>query len=315
MRTSRRFNPMTNRFDELETRQTGVGAKQKGTLEGASEIQKLLTDLQGGGPEARGAAENRTATVTRPGKVATRVAEGEATWPQTKREIDYREGLTRSRETSTPSVGVGHDAAGNEIPLLIDKRTGKATAVELPEGMKGGKPTRLTQTQQTTQADLNTAETTGVKLLEQLRATKLDQTNDPGDPRLQKFLVNTLKIAPQDAAKAGVQWDAAFINATLSRTLMGGRPSQYIAELMQPHLPQQAMSGRQLAQVMARVLGTIHDKRKELAGVSKVPLSQLTPKSGKSYEEYRNEREGVAVPASVKPMYTVGPNGELVPVK
>lgn len=309
-KTARQFNPIERRFTDLGTTTTGPTAAQAGRLASGKTTAELAADLAGGVPEQKGVATGRQKDTEQPG-VLQRLDE----------ELGVRDTHARKQATFAHSLTAGseelaqvtlHDAEGNEIPGVLNKHTGEVKAGTIPEGMKGGKPFKLTAAQQTQQTDLNTAETTGVKLLEQLKATGLDKDNDPASPRLQRFLVNTLKIAPKDAAKAGVQWDAAYINATLSRTLMGGRPSQYIAEMMQPHLPQQAMSGQQLANVMDRVLGTIEGKRKELAGVSRVPLAQLTPKSGKSYEQYRTEREGL--PATGPATLELDANGNLVPV-
>lgn len=312
-RIAQQYNPLTESMKTLSTQATGPGAEQSGVLDALKKLAGEKTDLTGGGPEIRGEGKNRETNVTEPLTLLNLDKELNVRDAHQRRNATFAHSLTAGNEALT-TVTI-HDAAGNEIPAVLNKKTGEITPGQIPEGMKGGKPARLTQQQQTTQTDLNTAEVEGVKLLEQLHATGLDKSNDPGDPRWTKFLVNNLKVAPADAAKGSAQWSAAYINATLSRTLMGGRPSQYIAELMQPHLPQQGMSGMQLANVTRKVLGTVDGKRQELAGVSKVPLDQLTPKSGKSFNQYRTESEGIPAPSGVKPMFTIDANGNLVPVK
>ncbi len=113
-------------------------------------------------------------------------------------------------------------------------------------------------------ASLNTAEIEGVKVLKALHDSGLDQSNNPADPRWNQFVVTTLKIAPSDYQKADIQQRAAFVNAALTRQLMGGRPSQYVAQLLQQHLPQGQMSGQQLAHVMSNVLQQAGEQRDEL---------------------------------------------------
>lgn len=136
---------------------------------------------------------------------------------------------------------------------------------------------------------LNTAEVEGVKVLRLLHQDGLDQSNDPLDPRWQKFVVTTLKMSPGDFAKADIQQRTAYVNAALTRQLMGGRPSQYVAQLLQDHLPKGEMTGSQLAHVLSNVLEQAGEKRAELGqflpGVK-------GPVSGTSYADYLEQLQG-----------------------
>jgi hypothetical protein len=135
-------------------------------------------------------------------------------------------------------------------------------------------------------ASLNTAEVEGVKVLKALRQSGLDQSNSPADPRWQKFVVTTLKIAPEDFQKADIQQRVAFVNAALTRQLMGGRPSQYVAQILQQHLPQGEMSGQQLTHVLHNVLQQTGERRTEL---QQMLPGIKGPASGQSYADYLTE--------------------------
>jgi hypothetical protein len=160
-------------------------------------------------------------------------------------------------------------------------------------------------------ASLNTAEVEGVKVLKALRETGLDQSNDPADPRWQKFVVTTLKVAPEDFQKADIQQRTAFVNAALTRQLMGGRPSQYVAQILQQHLPQGAMSGRQLTHVLHNVLQQSGEKRTEL---QQMLPGVKGPASGQSYADYLTELANgptpTRTPSAAAPSNTVQAGGK-----
>lgn len=322
-RVAQRFNPRTETMDTLSERQTGPGAKQKGVLAGEGDIAKTLTENRGGLPEATAEATNRTLDVTSPVarrvKVADLQAEKDASWPYDKKEIDYRHALSErdaqaaaDRNEGASVVLTGHDEGNNEIPLLLNKKTGVAAPIDMPQGTKGGRPVKPTATQVQNQTELNTAETIGVRALEQLKASGLDKSNNPLDARWTQFMLNNLKMDPKDAARASVQWDAAFLKGTFSKALMGGRPSEYIAEMMQPHLPDQAMTGARLAETLKKLLPTVQEKRENFSKLARIPIDQLMPASGKSWKQYLEENMGGAMdatgPATVKYV-----NGQLVP--
>ncbi len=99
-------------------------------------------------------------------------------------------------------------------------------------------------------------------------------------------MVTTLKIAPSDFNKADIQQRTAYVNAVLTRGLMGGRPSQYIAQMIQQHMPQGEMSGAQLYHVMSNVMEESAGRRNELEGLRNQPMGSLGPKSGESYKQF-----------------------------
>lgn len=136
---------------------------------------------------------------------------------------------------------------------------------------------------------LNTAEVEGVKVLKALHQTGLRDSNDPLDPRWEKFMVTTMKMAPADWAKADIQQRTAAINAMLTRGLMGARPSQYVAQIIQQHLPQGDMTGKQLFHALNNVLEQAGERRTETEAISG---HELGPKSGQSYKQWLEELGG-----------------------
>lgn len=135
-------------------------------------------------------------------------------------------------------------------------------------------------------AGMNTAEVEGVKVLRQLKESGLDQSNNPADPRWQKFMVTTLKVSPRDFNKADIQQRTAFVTAVLTRGLMGGRPSQYVAQMIQQHLPQGEMTGSQLYHVMQNVLEQANERRTEVESLSGRKSGSLAPTSGENYSQF-----------------------------
>jgi len=67
---------------------------------------------------------------------------------------------------------------------------------------------------------------------------------------------------------------------------MGGRPSQYIAQMIQQHMPQGEMSGQQLTHVLTNVLQQAGEQRAELKNM--MP-GVKEPASGQSYADYLSE--------------------------
>lgn len=133
---------------------------------------------------------------------------------------------------------------------------------------------------------LNSAEVEAVKVLKALRESGLDQSNDPADPRWNKFLVASLGIAPGDVQKADIQQRTAMVNARLTRALMGGRPSQFVAEMIQQHLPKGEQTGQQLAHVLHNVMQQTGEQRQEIAKLTGKQLQELLPTSGQHYAAY-----------------------------
>jgi hypothetical protein len=176
---------------------------------------------------------------------------------------------------------------------------GRATEIPLPEGLKkagaggasaGEKPLPAATAENL--SGINAAEVQGVKVLRALKSAGLDQSNDPADPRWQKFLVTEMKIAPDDFNKADIQQRTAYVNAILTRGLMGGRPAQYIAQMIQQHMPQGEMSGAQLFHVMSNVLEESSSRRGELAALQKREPSTLEPKTGENYSQFLKSLSG-----------------------
>lgn len=156
------------------------------------------------------------------------------------------------------------DQDGNAQGIKWNPQTHSYDSVTTPEGL-GKQPTKLTQGAVDQVSSLNLAETEGVKVLATLHKLGLDKSDDPLDPRWTKFVVGTLGMAPADWDRADMQQRTAFVNAILTRSLMGGRPNQWVAELIQQHLPQGTQTGAQLTHVLHNVLGQGQQRRNELA--------------------------------------------------
>lgn len=179
--------------------------------------------------------------------------------------------------------------------ILYDKEQGDAHAfrfgpggaqeLTLPPGMGGKTPPKpLTAGQVDQLASIGTAETEGVKILQQLKQLGLDKSNDPMDPRWQKFVVGTLGMAPGDFAKADIQQRTAFVNAKVLSNMMKGRPSKYLAELYQQHTPKGEQTGMQLSHVLNNVLGQGVSTREELANYTGHKMPE--PSSGTTFQQW-----------------------------
>ena len=88
-----------------------------------------------------------------------------------------------------------------------------------------------------------------------------------------------------------------YAKAVLARSIMGGRPSQYVMQLIEQHLPDAAMSGKQLAGVMRDVLEEIGLKRGNMQ--SYYPDQQMAPVGGETYADFLKSGGGGggAIPA------------------
>lgn len=177
-----------------------------------------------------------------------------------------------------------------------------ASEVDLPPGMSKGGNAKLSGPQLDAQIGLNTAEVEGVKVLAGLKKSGLDQSNDPFDPRWQKFMVGIMKVSPQDWDKATTQNRVAYINAVLTRGLMGGRPSQYVAQIIQQHLPDGQMSGMQLSHVLQQVLTYGDERRTELEALTKRAPGSLRPTSGMTWAQWQQmQQDGQTGPTAPDP--------------
>lgn len=199
------------------------------------------------------------------------------------------EGRTTPREPSPqPQIFVGADGKTHAIQFS----GGQAREIPMPDGLHkgtagGARP--LPYQAASNVAAMNTAEVEGVKVLKGLHQVGLDTSNDPADPRWEKFVVTTLKVAPSDFTKADIQQRTAYVQAALLRQLMGGRPTQYIAQMIQQHLPEGSMSGMQLSHVLSNVLEQVGEQRGELKTM--LP-GVVEPSTGQTYKQYLAELMG-----------------------
>jgi hypothetical protein len=150
---------------------------------------------------------------------------------------------------------------------------------------------KLTSAQIDNVTRMNTAEVEGVKVLSMLKKSGLDQSNDPMDPRWQKFVAGTLKISSADYLKSDVQQRTAFIQAALVKSLMGGRPSEFTAKLYLQHLPAGEMTGSKLTQVLTNGLQQTGEARKEMEYLTG---HDLAPRGGMTYQQWLTTAGGPA---------------------
>lgn len=163
-----------------------------------------------------------------------------------------------------------YDNAGNATPFV--QGPGGPKAQPMPPGYSKNDPTasqngNLPVSLIDQVSGINTAEREGVKILSMLKQTGLDQSNDPLDPRWNLFLAGTLKMSG-DQLKGDAQQRTAFVKAAILRSLMGGRPSQYIAKIYEQHIPSGDMTGSKLWQVLNNVLQQGSERREEIGNVS-----------------------------------------------
>lgn len=168
-----------------------------------------------------------------------------------------------------------------------------AEEVPLPDDFtrldSGAGARRLRGTEVETLAALNTAEDEGVKVLTSLHALGLDKSNDLLDPRWTTFAVGTLKIAPQNWAKADLAQRAQFVRAAILRSLMGARPSKYIAEIYNEHVPDSRQTGEQLFHVLNNVMEQVGERRSEMENLTGHEVGELAPVGAKTYQQWLKE--------------------------
>jgi hypothetical protein len=141
-----------------------------------------------------------------------------------------------------------------------------------------------------TASNMNSAEIQAVKVLKHLKQTGLDQSNDPADPRFNTFVAQTLKMAPQDQGKTDALQRTAYIKAVLARSIMGGRPSNAVLEMIQQHLPDTKMSGKQLSNVIRDVMDEVGTKRTNMQNFyGPDQAKQFEPTGGQTYKQYLDE--------------------------
>lgn len=181
-----------------------------------------------------------------------------------------------------------NDKDGN-THIYETNRFGAHEVGGLPTGMsdKANPANRpLTAAQVDNLASLNTAETEGVKVLQTMKALGLDKSNDMLTPRADAFAIQTLKIAPAEWARADAVQRLNYVRGAVLRTMMGARPSQYIAEIFANHVPDQIQSGQQLYHTMHNVLEQVGARRQEIESLTNRQPGSLNPVSGMTYTQW-----------------------------
>lgn len=310
-----RFNPITQKFDTFgEPTQISPTPQQAGFNKAEETRSQLQNEQATGVPTMRGQAKSAETIAQIPGDVAhttaVTTAAGQANLPFQKAMAQYANELAQGNMQLTT---INDPKTGEDQLMLVNKR-GEMIPVQMPEGMAAGRTRQIPATIADNTAGINAAEIESVKILRALRKTGLDRSNDPLDPRFNQFLVNTLRIAPKDLEKGDMQQRIGFVNATMTRALMGSRPSQYVAkEIIQPHLPQQNMTGAQLARVLTDVLQQAGERRNEFAHTLGLPIERLAPQDPNSYANFLKE---AGTPTSAPATLTLDPKtGQLVPIR
>lgn len=148
-------------------------------------------------------------------------------------------------------------------------------------------------------SNMNSAEVQAVKVLQELKKSGLDQSNDPLDPRWNTFLAQTLKIRPQDEGKADSIQRTQYVKAILGRAIMGGRPSQYVMQMIEQHLPDSHMSGKQLTGVIKDVLDELGTKRANMQNFyGPDEASKMEPVGGESYAQWLKSQAAIQSPGN-----------------
>jgi len=260
---------------------TGLSARQLGANEGTKKVAEAPGTI-----EASNAVENgtRKAKVTTAGQTAFAQAQGQGAGhaPFEKPDILI--------DPANPDTGVA--AKWNAKTQKYDTQP----APGLPPGAaRGMGPKPLTQTQVDQISSMNAGETQGVKVLAALKNAGLDKVNDPLDPRWQKFWAATLKISTDDLAKMDIQQRTAYVQAQMVKALLGGRPAQWTTQLFLQHLPDGAMTGSKLNQVMNDVLEQVNAKRDEIKALT--GRDDLDPTSGMTWKQWIQANQGPSGPS------------------
>lgn len=200
-------------------------------------------------------------------------------------------GLATQRTADKFSEGDTYKDASGAWHWLKRSEDGSVNDTLLPPGYEPGGPgqagdQRLTASQVDNLASLNTAETEGVKVLTTMKALGLDKSNDWLTPRADAFAIQTLKIAPQLWARADAVQRLNYVRGAVLRTMMGARPSQYIAEIYANHVPDQLQSGEQLYHTMHNVLEQVGARRTEIESLTNRKPGSLSPTSGMTYSQW-----------------------------
>lgn len=195
-----------------------------------------------------------------------------------------------SGEASAAGKKAGAEAAAR-LPYEKQKLSYEEEMKESYERAKASNA-KLPATEVERMANLNVAEQESVKIMRALQLNGLSNVNDPADPRWQKFVAGTLKMEPgqMDAFKGDMQQRTAAVQALVSRSLMGGRPSQYVMELMLQHLPDGAMTGAKLFSVLNNVMQQTQEQYEGISRLSGVPVQKIKPPQN-SYDQFVTEQQ------------------------
>lgn len=298
--------------------QTSPTPEQKGFNEAAEQSTKLTRQSELGIPEEEARQFSRKAAGERGAKAAdtfaTIEASHRASLPFQKEMAAFTNNLPELKDFT--NLDTGETQFGT-----VRRGSGEVRMIGGgPGGFDPGKGRQIPATIADNLAGINTAEIEGVKILRTLRKMGLQDVNDIADPRWNQFVVNVLHASPEDWNKADMQQRIGFVNANLTRALMGSRPSQYVAQtIIQPHLPKQDMTGKQLEHTLINVLQQAQERRAEFAHTlfgqdekgQPRGLKRLSPSAG-SYEEYQRE---LGIDTTQPANFTIDANGRLVPLR
>jgi hypothetical protein len=253
-------------------------------------------------PNATQLGENQglTATAAQPGQTAAEVAKTNALAGPQARAAGLAAGASASAAAPFhPQYFVNDD--GDLVPVTAGAKgsvAGDALVGVHPTGNRNADGTKpLPANALATVAVGNNAEIQGVKLLATLKASGLDKSNDPMDPRWNQFLMGTLKLAPSDIQAADINQRANFIEAAMMKTLLAGRPNKTLIDLYSKHLAGATSTGK----LMYHNLKLILEQNKGLRDQYEAQGFKVgQPVGGMTFDDWqKNDVEG---PAEVSPL-------------
>lgn len=193
-------------------------------------------------------------------------------------------GATAAASDPFKAPSESFDTSGNSHFVKWNPVTKKMDEIQAPPGL-GRAPRQLPATEVERLTNLNTAEIEGVKLLQDLHKSGLEQSDNPLEPRFEKLLAKLGVSSPGSVDMGNQQQRVAFVNAIMLKGLMGGRPSQYVAQLIEQHLPKGQMTGRKLYQVLNDTLTEGVTQRVNMGGV--LGREAPEPKGGMTYSQWQ----------------------------
>ncbi len=119
------------------------------------------------------------------------------------------------------------------------------------------------------------------KVLDVLKATGLENSNDPFGPRARTLVARYLGVATNDPGVDKMIQRIQFVKANAMRALTGARMSQYVAQQMEPHLPDSTQSGKKVKEVLENLMEQATEKQRAIYDTAGIPLpgfvEQRTP--------------------------------------